>query len=261
MTARRNRRSKMVIALLCGCAALPAATACGGDDTSPNASPSATGDISTPEVVTATSPEPNQPPSHSPSPSPTGPPAFAATVKKLTRAQVASSWHQGCPVSVSELRAITMTYWGFDDKAHTGTLVVNAAAADKLVSVFKRLYGMRYPIRKMVPVDAYKGSDYASIDADNTSAFNCRNATGSNNWSQHAFGLAVDLNPRENPYVYANGSNAHRNADAYVERPLHKPGVINPGDRVVRAFSAIGWGWGGSWSGARDYQHFSSSGR
>jgi hypothetical protein len=247
-----------VAALLCGCAALSALSACGGGETTPTTTPATALSSATPEVVSATSATPTPAPRTS---APEKPPAFSAAVKKVTRAQVSRSWHEGCPVSVDDLRAITMTIWGFDDKAHTGTLIVNASAADDLVSVFKKLYGMRYPIRKMVPVDAYKGSDYASIDADNTSAFNCRNATGSSGWSQHAFGLAVDVNPRENPYVYANGSNAHDNADAYVHRPLHKPGVINPGDRVVRTFAAIGWGWGGSWSGARDYQHFSSNGR
>lgn len=153
-----------------------------------------------------------------------------------------------------------MTYWGFDGKAHTGELMVNKAVTDDIISAFKKLYDYRYPIRRMELVDKYKGSDYDSIDADNTSAFNCRNATGSSSWSQHAYGRAVDINPRENPYVYANGSNAHDNADAYVERPLKKPGVINAGDRVVRAFASVGWGWGGSWSGAKDYQHFSKSG-
>ncbi len=171
------------------------------------------------------------------------------------------SWRQGCPVPLNGLRMITMPHWGFDGKVHTGRLVVNQTVADDVVSVFKKLYGFRYPIRRMEPVDAYKGDDYASIDADNTSAFNCRAATGTTNWSEHAYGQAVDLNPLENPYVYANGSHAHRNADAYVKRPLHKPGVINAGDRVVRAFETISWGWGGYWSGAKDYQHFSKSGR
>ncbi|WP_245658523.1 M15 family metallopeptidase [Microtetraspora malaysiensis] len=179
----------------------------------------------------------------------------------MTRDQVRYSWRPGCPVQVSDLRMITMTHWGFDDKIHTGRLVVNKDVADDLVSVFKRLYGYRFPIRKMEPIDAYKGSDFDSIEANNTSAFNCRAATGSTSWSEHAYGRAIDINPRENPYVYADGSNAHRNADAYVKRPLDKPGVINPGDRVVRAFESIGWGWGGDWSGAKDLQHFSKSGR
>ncbi|GIH73316.1 hypothetical protein Mth01_55690 [Sphaerimonospora thailandensis] len=152
-----------------------------------------------------------------------------------------------------------MTYWGLDDRAHTGEMVVNAAVAEEVASVFRKLYDQRYPIRRMELVDAYKGSDYDSIDAGNTSAFNCRSATGSGNWSEHAYGRAIDLNPLENPFVYADGSHAHSNADEYVDRPK-KPGVIHADDKVVRAFEEIGWGWGGYWSSYKDYQHFSKSG-
>jgi hypothetical protein len=209
------------------------------------------------------SPSPPAPSTPTPpaSPTPTGPPKFSAKVQKISRADVPYSWHSSCPVSPGDLRKITMTYWGFDGKPHTGQLVVNESAANDMITVFAKLYDYRYPIRRMQPVDAYKGSDNDSIDADNTSAFNCRNATGSSSWSEHAYGLAVDVNPRENPYVYADGSNAHRNADAFVRRPLKKPGVVNPGDRVIRAFASVGWGWGGSWSGDKDYQHFSENGR
>jgi hypothetical protein len=120
---------------------------------------------------------------------------------------------------------------------------------------------MRYPIERMEPVDKYGGSDFDSIEANNTSAFNCRNATGSSSFSQHAYGLAVDINPCQNPYVYANGRIAHKDCTKYKNRDLDAPGLIHAGDKVVKAFASIGWGWGGEWSGAKDYQHFSASGR
>ncbi|MFF4988611.1 M15 family metallopeptidase [Streptosporangium saharense] len=199
-------------------------------------------------------------PAPTPSPSSTAPPKFSATVSKVTREQVKHSWRPGCPVPLDGLRMITMTYWGFDDKPHTGKLVVNKDATEAITTVFGRLYGWRWPIYKMEPVDAYKGDDFDSIEANNTSAFNCRAATGSSHWSQHAYGRAVDINPRENPYVTADGSVAHKNARKFATRPIDAPGVINPGDRVVRAFARVGWGWGGDWSGTRDYQHFSAAG-
>lgn len=152
-----------------------------------------------------------------------------------------------------------MTYWGFDGKPHMGELVVNAKSAADLTKVFKRLYQKRYPIRRMERVDVYKGSDFQSIEADNTSAFNCRAATGSSSWSQHAYGLAVDINPCENPYVTAGGRISHPDCVKYRDRSRKDPGVIHRGDHVVRAFASIGWGWGGVWSGAKDYQHFSSN--
>jgi hypothetical protein len=187
---------------------------------------------------------------------------FQAAVKKVTAGDLKHSWRRGCPVSPSGLRMIEMTYWGMDDKPHTGgRLVVNAKAADDLVKVFRKLYAMRYPIKRMEPVDKYRGSDFDSIEADNTSAFNCRQATGSSSFSQHAYGLAVDINPCENPYVYADGRTAHKDCVKYKNRKNDDPGVIHAGDKVVKAFAAIGWGWGGEWSGTKDYQHFSSSGR
>jgi D-alanyl-D-alanine carboxypeptidase len=188
--------------------------------------------------------------------------AFNAKVSRIRhRSQLRYSWHPGCPVAPSALRLITMTYRGFDHRVHTGRLVVNAAVAGKLIRVFGKLFAMRYPIRRMVPVDAYHGSDFASIQADNTSAFNCRDATGSSSWSEHAYGLAVDLDPCENPYVYPDGYEAHQRCRTYVDRSLHDPGVIHAGDKVVRAFASVGWDWGGAWQGARDYQHFSANGR
>jgi D-alanyl-D-alanine carboxypeptidase len=187
---------------------------------------------------------------------------FTARVSRIRhRSEVRYSWHPGCPVAPSALRVITMTYRGFDHKVHTGQLVVNAAVTAKLTLVFRKLFAMHYPIRRMVPVDVYHGSDFASIQADNTSAFNCRNATGSSSWSEHAYGLAVDLNPCENPYVAADGYEAHKRCRQYVDRNLVHPGLIHSGSKVVSAFASVGWGWGGIWVGARDYQHFSANGR
>lgn len=198
----------------------------------------------------------------SPSPSPTGPKAFESQIKKVSAETLDHSWRKGCPVPLSGLRMIEMTYWGMDRKPHDGgRLVVNAKAADDLVKVFRKLYDLRYPIKRMEPVDAYKGSDYDSIEADNTSAFNCRNATGSGSWSQHAYGLAVDVNPCENPYVTADGHVDHKHCVKYADRENRDPGVIHANDAVVRAFDSIGWGWGGEWDGTKDFQHFSSNGR
>jgi hypothetical protein len=92
-------------------------------------------------------------------------------------------------------------------------------------------------------------------------AFNCRDATGSSSWSEHAFGLAVDLDPCENPHISADGYEAHPRCRKYVGRSLHDPGVIHADDKVVRESASPGGGWGGTWQGARDYQHFSANGR
>ena len=154
-----------------------------------------------------------------------------------------------------------LSYWGFDGAVHTGKLVVNEAVAGDVVKVFGLLFAQRFPIRRMELVDAYGGDDDRSMAADNTSAFNCRAVTGGTSWSQHAYGWAIDLNPLENPYVTSRGIVSPPAGAPSADRSLRAKGMIHPGDGVVRAFASVGWGWGGSWSGTRDYQHFSATGR
>jgi hypothetical protein len=191
-------------------------------------------------------------------------PGFHAKVQPIppaVRAQMTGvSWRPGCPVPLGDLRLLTLTYRGFDGRAHTGQLVTNRDAASALVGVFRRLYTARFPIRRMQLVDRYGGDDYRSIEADNTSAFNCRAATGSTHWSQHAYGRAIDVNPIENPYV-SGGTSSHAASKRYLDRSRHRPGMAYEGGVLVESFRAAGWGWGGTWSGIKDYQHFSSTGR
>jgi hypothetical protein len=139
-------------------------------------------------------------------------------------------------------------------------MVVNAAVTQSVLTVFGRLYDARFPIRRMVPVDAYGGSDPASMDADNTSGFNCRNAVASGppRWSAHAYGQAIDVNTIENPYVQAGVASPVAGA-AYLDRSDRRPGMAFSGGVLVDAFAAVGWQWGGRWSDP-DYQHFSATG-
>ena len=171
------------------------------------------------------------------------------------------SWRSGCPVSLRDLRLVRARHWGFDGRVRTGRLVVHRDVAEDVLKVLRRLYAARFPIRRMVPVDAYGASDFRSIEADNTSAFNCRYVDGTTRWSEHAYGRAIDLNPIENPYVTSSGTTSHGASRPYLRRSPYRVGMAVEGGVVVRAFDAAGWGWGGRWSGDRDYQHFSASGR
>jgi hypothetical protein len=175
-------------------------------------------------------------------------------------------WHRGCPVALSGLRLLTVTHRGFDGRAHTGQLVVNRRAARPLAGVFRRLYEIRFPIRHMRFADFYGPARGRPADHDVTAAFECRQAVpspctggnGTGTWSMHAYGLAVDLNPRENPYVGC-GQSRDPTARSYRDRSKRRPGMI--GSRTVRAFSSIGWIWAGGWAGnTKDYMHFSSNG-
>ena len=189
---------------------------------------------------------------------------FHGSIVRISPAQArlmtGVSWRPGCPVPLSGLRLISATHHGFDGHDHQGTLIVNRDAATRMLAVLRRLYAGGFPIRRMVPVDAYGGDDGRSIDADNTSAFNCRFVDGTRRYSQHAYGRAIDVNPIENPSVDSAGTTDHRASRPYVRRTPFRPGMAAEGHALVQAFDAIGWGWGGRWSGGPDYQHFSATG-
>jgi hypothetical protein len=196
---------------------------------------------------------------------------FHSSIRPLSvhaRAELkrAGVWHQGCPVPLSGLRLLTVSYRDFDGQVRTGRLVVNQSAAAPLARVFRRLYGMDFPIRHMSFADAYGPTRARPADGDVSGSFECRQAVpspcvggrGTGSWSQHAFGLAVDLNPVENPYVGC-GQSRDPASRPYFNRSRHRPGMVTRA--VIGAFASIGWGWGGSWAGStKDYMHFSASG-
>ncbi len=190
-----------------------------------------------------------------------GLPAFRFTVRTIDAdlaGRMTYTWRPGCPVPLSDLRYLRVSFVRFDGTAGYGRLVVHDDEARAVVDVFRSLYEQGFPIRRMRLVDAYRGSDYASMAANNTSAFNCRRVTGGTSWSEHSYGRAIDLNPVQNPYV--SGSTVQPPAGAaYVDRSPLRKGMVTRG--VRSAFASIGWSWGGSWTTKKDYQHFSATGR
>jgi hypothetical protein len=198
---------------------------------------------------------------------------FHASARPLSasiRAEVVSAheWHAGCPVPLSQLRVLTVTYRGFDGRVHAGRLVVNRTAVAPLSAVFRRLFRLRFPIHHMELADTYGPVAARPRDGDFTASFECRQAssspctgaanTGTGHWSEHAYGEAVDLNPVENPYVGC-GMSHDPAGRKYLDRSRLLPGMVTP--EVVAAFRSVGWGWGGSWSGStKDYMHFSATG-
>ena len=157
--------------------------------------------------------------------------------------------------------------WGWDGRPQTGQLVVHEDAAAPLAKVFRRLYRLKFPIRHMRLGHMYGPKRAYPADGDVTGSFRCRQSvpspcvggSASGRWSNHAYGLAIDLNPVENPYVGCGMSRDPR-ARRYMDRSRLRKGMVTPA--VVRAFRSIGWGWGGEWSGeTKDYMHFSHNGR
>ncbi len=168
------------------------------------------------------------------------------------------SWHEGCPVALSELAIVHVQHWAPDDALHEGELVVAKAFAQRLVDVFRTLRQAHFVIQSVRPIEEFGGSDDASMAANNTSAFNCRTVPGRSTVSRHAYGEAVDVNPLWNPFV-RDGEVMPPEGRKWLERKP-APGVITDGDVVVKAFRSIEWKWGGNWKKSKDYQHFSSDG-
>jgi hypothetical protein len=188
-------------------------------------------------------------------------PTFSSTVSLVTAAHLGATWHAGCPVEPTQLRLLQMSYWGFDNRPHLGTMVVNASVATSVIKVFSTLYAHRFPIEEMVPESAYGGNDNAAAAADDTSGFNCRYAVapGPPHWSVHAYGEAIDVNDVQNPYI--DGTILIPPAGvAYEDRSDVRPGMAVWGGTLVDAFASVGWLWGGRWTGSPDYQHFSLTG-
>ena len=196
-------------------------------------------------------------------------PGYQSSIDPLSREQKQQLkqrdvWHAGCPVPLSGLRLLTVSHRGFRGGTKTGELVVNERAARPLARVFRKLYKLHYPIRHMRFEDAY--GPRRTRPRDLSGAFECREAVpspctggkGTGSWSMHAYGLAIDLNPRENPYVGC-GQSRDPTLRKYRNRSRHLKGMVTP--RAIQAFASIGWGWGGSWAGnTKDYMHFSSTG-
>jgi hypothetical protein len=199
------------------------------------------------------------------------PQGFHSSVKPLpaslrTELKKNGFWHTGCPVPLSSLRVLAVTHRGFDKHLHTGQMVVNSTAAAPLANVFQQLYRLHFPIRHMQLNDMYGPTRSRPADNDVTGSFSCRQAVpspcvggnGTGSWSMHAYGLAVDVNPLENPYVGCGQSRDPATAP-YRNRSRHLPGMVT--GKVAQAFRSIGWGWGGAWAGnTKDYMHFSSNG-
>jgi len=185
---------------------------------------------------------------------------FHATVQAVPAGVLArSSWTNDCPVAAADLRYLTVSFRGFDGRAHTGELLVNARAADDLVTVFGRLFAANFPIERMRISSLAELNAPPTGDTNTTEAFACRPVRGQTAWSQHAYGLAVDVNPFQNPY-HKGPVVLPELATAYLDRAEARPGMVQPGGPAVRAFTAIGWHWGGDYRSLKDYMHFSATG-
>ncbi len=204
-------------------------------------------------------------PSETSIPATTQPPRFQGEVSALDgtsrRLVLRRNWHPGCPVPVTDLRLVTVSYWNFSGDVREGPLVLHKQVANDVLWVFRQLFRARFPIHRIDLAPRPGPIDWNST-RNLTSSFNCRAATGNPGvLSEHSYGWAVDINPLQNPYVRLDGSVLRAAAKPYRDRSRDRPGMIHPGDVVVRSFAHIGWEWGGNWHTLKDYMHFSATGR
>ncbi|MGH8946323.1 MAG: M15 family metallopeptidase [Acidimicrobiia bacterium] len=195
------------------------------------------------------------------SPTTTAAPAYSATIYEVDEARLAHSYTPDCPVVVDDLVMIGLNHWGLDGAVHRGDIVVARSRGNDVVEIFRRLFEIGYPVHSVIPIgDLPEGIEDDDPDYNNTSGLHCRYVAGTTTWSEHAKGLAIDINPFLNPFI-TQGEIWPANAGKYRDRTLGEPGMIVAGDEVVGAFAESGWHWGGYWESSKDYHHFSVTGR
>ena len=191
---------------------------------------------------------------------------FAARVRSPPPAPVLarSTWQEGCPVAPADLAWLRVAFRGFDGERHSGELLVAASAAEDLRQVFRDLWRARFPLERVAITPRSALDAPPTGDGNDTAAFVCRPVTGGSSYSRHAYGLAIDVNPFQNPYLKGSGPDRvvlPELASAYLDRSRRAPGMVHADGPVVAAFARIGWEWGGGWRSLKDWQHFSADGR
>ena len=169
---------------------------------------------------------------------------------------IGKSMPDDATVSFNELQYLKLPYYDFDGSIQQGEMVCNKAIAHDLLEIFMTLFEAKYPICSIRLIDDFNADDETSMRANNTSCFCYRTIAGSKRLSFHALGLAVDINPLQNPYV--DGSIIQpATAVEYANRNKDFPHKIDANDLCTRTFVTHGFIWAGSWpTVAKDYQHF-----
>jgi hypothetical protein len=174
------------------------------------------------------------------------------------------SWRAGLPCAPrDQLVLMQIPYRDFEGETRIGPMIVAREVAAQVAAIFDEIYrNGKFRIARMQLIDDFDGDDDRSIAANNTSGFNCR-LTDHGRLSKHALGLAIDINPVQNPYREGSltAPESGRPYDEPQERHGGITGLIVEGDVVTRAFARRGWIWGGRWKHTIDYQHFARGGR
>jgi len=153
---------------------------------------------------------------------------------------------------IDSLVLLNVEFYDFEGKLQQGHLVVNIAVADDIMELFELIKTNRFPIAQAKPIVYFGWDDNASMEANNTSAFNYRTIAGTNRLSHHATGRAIDINPVQNPVIYADGKISPIGAKYNPK----SPGTLTANSEIVKFMKSRGWRWGGDWTSFKDYHHF-----
>ena len=180
--------------------------------------------------------------------------------KEIAKRIIGKSFVNNKQISIEQLRFLKVSYIGFDGSEKIGEMIVNEKVATDVLKIFKELYLAKYPIEKIRLIDDYNASDEASMNDNNTSSFCYREITGGGMISLHGLGLAIDINPVQNPYIKTKGNIVEQVLPKLgidnVKRNKNVKGLIIKGDACYEAFIERGWKWAGDWANPKDYQHF-----
>jgi|GEM_PF-3498426 len=166
-----------------------------------------------------------------------------------------SSFHENTPFGFDFLTYLTISHVDFDGAHQIGHMIVAYEIGQEVLDIFKEIFEARFPIERIRLIDFYNAEDYLSMADNNSVAFNFRVIAGTTTLSRHAFGMAIDINPVQNPYIRGNTIWPAAGA-AYTNRDDVRPGMIIRGDAVYNAFISRGWIWGGNWRSPLDFHHF-----
>lgn len=173
----------------------------------------------------------------------------------LFEKMIDTSFYNRGHIKRQDLRLLLVGHYNFDNEPSQGEIIVHEKVAEEILEIFQELYDHKYPIDKINLVHQYDGSDDLSMADNNTHSFNDRLMTGGKSLSHHAYGLAIDINPVQNPYVYNQIVLPPLGKD-FLDRDMPIKGMIIKNDPCYQAFTSRGWQWGGNWTQPIDYQHF-----
>jgi len=217
-------------------------------------------ELSTPEPVLATTPYPTPEPTPKPTPESTPTPFIPIFTSQPLPDDIIDqidgiTFHDNTPFDHSFLSYLTVTHINFYGEPTIGHLIVAQEIGDEVLEIFQEIFEYGFPIYSIRLIDYFDAIDYDSMAANNSHAFNFRYIAGTNVISRHGFGMAIDINPIQNPYI--RGDTIWPAAGAYyLDRDNVRPGMIVPGSVVYYAFINRGWTWGGHWQSPIDYHHF-----